>query len=110
MTKAAAVSAILFGLVSLAGGLQGYLGPAKSAASLIAGGISGVLLVAAGALALGGKLWALWLSAVVAVALIGRFLPIYLKGEGRAWPHLVMSVLGAAVVVVHVIEYLTRKS
>jgi uncharacterized membrane protein (UPF0136 family) len=64
----------LYGVVSLAGGILGYV-RADSVASLVAGGIAGVLLLlcAAGvfyvpAVSLSGAI-------VIAVALLGRFVP-----------------------------------
>jgi uncharacterized membrane protein (UPF0136 family) len=68
-----------FGLFTIAGGTMGYV-KAKSLPSLLAGGISGALLLFAGFLmgrdymqvgAIGGM--------VVSVALAGRFIPSYLK-------------------------------
>lgn len=99
MIRTAAVVGIVYGLVSLVGGVQGYLSKG-STASLIAGGAAGVLLVAAGALALTGRSWPLWILGIVAVALVGRFAPAFLKNTSNVWPALVMAALGAVSAVV----------
>ncbi|MES2706497.1 MAG: TMEM14 family protein [Verrucomicrobiota bacterium] len=76
---------VLFGAVSLVLGILGYI-RAKSMASLVAGGISGVGLVASGIIALlktgsssvnPGYIMGLALS----VLLLGRFLPGFLKSK-----------------------------
>jgi uncharacterized membrane protein (UPF0136 family) len=74
----AVVITALYGLVSIAGGILGYV-RADSVASLVAGGISGLLLLLcavgvfyAPALSLGGAI-------VIAVLLLGRFLPSLVK-------------------------------
>jgi uncharacterized membrane protein (UPF0136 family) len=60
-----------YGLLSLAGGIMGYV-KAKSRASLIAGGISGVLLLGGAALASSNPVAGLTLIALVSAALVGR--------------------------------------
>lgn len=71
----------LFGTVTILGGIQGYLN-ARSVASLVAGAISGVLLLA------GAFLWhAGYLKGgpillfVISLALLGRFTPSLLRGK-----------------------------
>ena len=72
---------LLFGTVKILGGIQGYLN-ARSVASLVAGAISGVILL------LGAALWHLdyrWggpiLLLLVSLALLGRFTPSLLRGK-----------------------------
>jgi uncharacterized membrane protein (UPF0136 family) len=84
----------VFGLLAIAGGAMGFV-KAKSKASLIAGGISGVLLLVAGYL-LGtenGRA-GLILGAVVSAALEARFLPSFLKTK-KPMPAGMMAALGA---------------
>lgn len=84
----------VFGLITLAGGVQGFLS-AGSKASLIAGGVSGVLLLLAGGLVQTGKVMpGLILGLIVTLGLAGRFLPKFLK-EGGMWPAGVEGILGA---------------
>ncbi len=84
----------IFGLISIVLGLLGWL-RAKSKASLIAGGISGVLLVLAGYLA--GSV-GLWLGTIVSFALAGRFLPAFIKGR-QIYPAGVLAILAVIGVV-----------
>lgn len=82
-----------FGLITLVGGVQAFLS-AGSKASLIAGGISGILLLVAGWLLQTGKvLPGLILGLIVTLGLAGRFLPKFLK-EGGWWPAGVEGWLG----------------
>jgi uncharacterized membrane protein (UPF0136 family) len=78
---------VLYGVVSLAGGIMGYV-RASSVPSLIAGGIAGVLLILC---ALG--IWfrpivSLSGAIIIAVALLGRFLPKLI----REWSDLDKSI------------------
>lgn len=67
---------------------------AKSRASLIAGGISGVLLwLASGLLGAGQTTAGAVLGGVVSLGLLGRFLPAYLKTK-KAMPAGLMAALG----------------
>ncbi|MEY4550952.1 MAG: Transrane protein [Pseudomonadota bacterium] len=70
-TIAIAVAAS-YGVLSLAGGIMGYV-KAKSRASLIAGGLSGLLLLGGALLALSNPVVGLTIVAVVSAALVGRF-------------------------------------
>ena len=89
----------LFGLVALGGGVFGFV-KAKSRASLIAGIASGTLLFIAAGLALtarsvGGAV----LGGLVSLALVGRFLPAFLKTK-KPMPAGLMAVLGVGGVIV----------
>lgn len=84
----------VFGLITLGGGVQAFLA-IGSKPSLIAGGISGLLLLLAGALVQTGKVIpGLVLGLVITLGLAGRFLPKFLKGGGW-WPAGVEGWLGA---------------
>ena len=61
-----------YGALSLAGGVMGYV-RANSRASLIAGGISGLLLLGGAVLAVSQPVLGLGLAAVVSAALVARF-------------------------------------
>lgn len=82
---------IFFGIVTVAGGVMGFL-KAKSKASLIAGSISGVLLLAAGLLARQGDKKGLILGLVVAIALLGRFGVVFAKTRAMV-PAGIMALL-----------------
>lgn len=92
MTRASVLVGLLLGVVSILGGVLGY---AKgSAASLYAGVGSGVLLLAFGWLTLRGMRWAHAVVLLVALGLLGRFLPAYFQ-EPRVWPSLTLIALAA---------------
>ena len=81
---------IVFGLFTLLGGIIGFL-KANSTASLVAGGISGALLITAYFLLPVSMNAGLILGLVVSVALLGQFLPKLLQKEFK--PHIALSVL-----------------
>jgi uncharacterized membrane protein (UPF0136 family) len=79
MTSLAAGFFLLFGLLSIAGGLLGWK-KAGSKASLIAGSLSGVLLLLAAATILSREVQiGLILGGVTALLLAGRFVPAFLR-------------------------------
>lgn len=82
----------VFGALTILGGLMGFIRK-KSRASLIAGGISGALLIVAGGLMLDGRAQAgLIMGLVVSLALAGQFVPKFLRT--RNWmPAGMMAVL-----------------
>jgi uncharacterized membrane protein (UPF0136 family) len=61
-----------YGVLSLAGGVMGYA-KAKSRASLIAGGVSGAVLIGSAALAASQPAVGLAVASVVSLALVARF-------------------------------------
>jgi uncharacterized membrane protein (UPF0136 family) len=91
MNATAGFYLIFFGVVTVAGGVMGFL-KAKSKASLIAGSISGALLVVAGVLTRQGNRTGLVLGLVVALALLGRFGAVFAKTRAMV-PAGVMALL-----------------
>jgi len=81
----------LFGLFSLVGGAIGYF-KAKSGASLIAGTVSGLILLACAAGIARGQRLASIVSLIVALLLGGRFLGTWWKNH-RVMPDGIMVVL-----------------
>lgn len=61
-----------YGVLSLVGGAMGYV-KAKSRASLIAGGVSGLVLLGSAALATTHPVAGFALASVVSIALVARF-------------------------------------
>src|SRR5262249_51463686 len=79
MVETARLFLFAFGALSIAGGVLGYV-KAKSKASLIAGGASGVVLaIAAYLIGAGFASIGLILGLIVSVALAGRFVPAFIK-------------------------------
>ncbi len=97
----------VFGLITLGGGIQAFV-QVKSTASLIAGGISGVLLLLAGWLLQAGQFTAgLVLGLIVNLGLAGRFLPKFFK-EKSWWPAGVEGWLGLAGLVLTVLAFVNK--
>ena len=101
MLSPAKIYFLVFGLLTIAGGVLGYV-KAGSTASLVAGSISGVLLLVAAFLLPTNLLVGLTIALVVSLLLAGRFLPAYLK-TGKLMPDGIMallSILGIALAIV----------
>ena len=91
---------IFFGLVAIVGGALGYA-RAKSVPSVIAGGVSGGLLILAGLIGPGGA--AHWLALIVSLVLLGYFGPSYLRKRKAmpAVPMILLSLICIALTAVH---------
>lgn len=82
---------IVFGLLTIAGGVMGYV-KAGSTASLIAGSISGILLLVAAFLLPGQVVAGLILGGIVSLLLVAQFLPAFFR-TGKMMPAGMMSLL-----------------
>jgi uncharacterized membrane protein (UPF0136 family) len=91
ITEIARYYLFVFGALTIIGGVIGFV-KAGSRASLIAGGISGVLLLVAAWLVPGQPLVGLPLALILSLALGGRFIPAFLK-EKKVMPAGMMSIL-----------------
>ena len=95
---------LIFGILTVAGGIMGYVSK-RSVASLIAGGITGVLLLVA-AFYLRTKVnEPLILGLVVSVALAGRFIPNYIEKKALIPGGLMALLSGVSIVVTLVALY-----
>ncbi len=85
---------LAFGLLTAAGGVLGWV-RARSMASLVAGMLSGVILVAAGLVTARGGAAGHWMAAVISALLLGRFGPAWLRGKPMPGaPMTLLSALG----------------
>lgn len=98
MVDLARIYLFVFGVLTIAGGVLGFV-KAKSRASLIAGTVSGLLLLAAGWMTTSEQKNGPILGLVVSLALAARFGNAYRKTK-KAMPALPMTVLGIAGIVV----------
>jgi uncharacterized membrane protein (UPF0136 family) len=97
---------IVFGLLTIVGGVIGYV-KAGSTASIIAGSISGILLLLAAFLLPDHLAVGLALAAVISIALAGRFVPAFIK-TGQAMPAGLMSVLSVIGVIVAIVAWMKK--
>ncbi len=94
MLDAVRIYFYVFGALTLAGGIMGYV-KAKSRASLIAGGSSGALLMLAAYLVGANGRIGLLLGLVVSLPLAGRFVAGFRK-TGKVMPAGLMALLSIA--------------
>src|SRR3954463_13516047 len=97
---------IIFGLLTIVGGVIGYV-KAGSTASIIAGGISGVALLAAAFLLPGNVALGLIIAGVVSVLLAGRFIPNFMQ-TGKIMPAGLMALLSAIGVIVAIVAWIKK--
>lgn len=97
---------LIFGLLTIVGGIMGYV-RAGSMASIIAGSISGILLLVAAFLLPGNATAGLILAGLVSLLLAGRFLPIFMQGGGFM-PAGMMSILSVIGVVMAILAWIKR--
>jgi uncharacterized membrane protein (UPF0136 family) len=97
---------IIFGLLTIAGGVMGYV-KAGSMASIIAGSISGVLLVFAGFLLSPQPVAGLALGGIVSLLLVGYFLPAFFR-TGKMMPAGMMSLLSVLGVAFAIVAWVRR--
>ena len=97
---------IVFGLLTIIGGVMGYL-KAGSMASIIAGTISGALLLLAAFLLPGNAVAGLALAGIISIALAGRFVPAFLS-TGNFMPAGMMSVLSVIGIIMAILAWVKR--
>ena len=97
---------IVFGLLTIVGGVIGYV-KAGSTASIIAGSIAGILLLIAALLLPGNLALGLALAAVISIALAGRFIPAFIK-TGHLMPAGLMSVLSVIGVIMAIVAWIKK--
>jgi uncharacterized membrane protein (UPF0136 family) len=97
---------IVFGLLTIVGGVIGYA-KAGSTISIIAGSISGILLLLAAFLLPGNLAVGLALAAVVSIALAGRFVPAFIK-TGHLMPAGLMSVLSVIGIIMAIVAWMKK--
>lgn len=96
----------IFAALTIAGGVMGYA-KAGSMASLIAGGVSGLLVLVAAVLLKSNVVAGLVLGGVVALALVGRFAPAFFSG-GKFMPAGLMAILSAIALVLTIVAFVKK--
>jgi uncharacterized membrane protein (UPF0136 family) len=97
---------ILFGVLTIAGGIVGYV-KAGSVASIIAGSITGVLLLVAAFLLPQHRGVGLATALVISLVLAGQFVPKFLQ-TGRAMPAGMMSILSVIGVIAAIVAWIKK--
>ncbi len=97
---------IVFGLLTIVGGVIGYVSKG-SVPSVIAGSISGIALLAAAFLLPNNVAAGLVLAGLVSILLAGRFVPAFLK-TGAVMPAGMMSVLSIIGVILAIVAWMKR--
>jgi len=97
---------IIFGLLTIVGGVIGYV-KAGSMASIIAGSISGIALIVAAWLLPGNLALGLAIAGLVSILLAGRFIPAFMK-TGQAMPAGLMSALSVIGVIMAIVAWIKK--
>lgn len=97
---------IVFSLLTIVGGVIGYV-KAGSTASIVAGAISGIALMVAAFLLPGNAPLGLIIAGVVSIALAALFIPAFMK-TGKIMPAGLMAVLSAIGVVMAIVAWIKK--
>ncbi len=103
---AAKIYFIVFGILTIAGGVVGYI-KAGSVASIVAGGITGVLLLVAALLLPEYQIVGLATACIVSLLLAAQFVPKFLR-TGRVMPAGMMSILSVIGIIVAIVAWLKK--
>ena len=97
---------IIFGLLTIVGGVIGYV-KAGSTASLVAGSISGIALLVAAFLLPGNPVLGLAIAGIVSILLAGRFIPAFMQ-TGTVMPAGLMSILSVIGVIMAIVAWIKK--
>lgn len=97
---------IVFGVLTIAGGVIGYV-KAGSVASIIAGSITGVLLLVGAFLLPEHRAAGLATAFIISLLLAGQFIPKFLR-TGRIMPAGMMSLLSAIGIIAAIIAWIKK--
>ena len=103
---AAKIYFIVFGILTIAGGVVGYV-KAGSMASIVAGGITGVLLLVGAFLLPEYRIVGLATACIVSLLLAAQFVPKFLR-TGRVMPAGMMSILSVIGIIVAIFAWLKK--
>ena len=97
---------IIFGILTIAGGVIGYV-KAGSTASIIAGSVTGILLLVGALILPEHRAVGLLTVLIVSLLLAAQFIPKFIR-TGKAMPAGMMSVLSAIAIVVAIVAWMKR--
>jgi len=104
MIGAAKIYFIIFGILTIVGGIIGYASKG-STASIIAGSISGILLLLGAFLLPDRAVAGLAIALVVSLLLAGRFVPNFIQ-TGKAMPAGMMSILSVIGILTAIVAWI----
>ena len=104
--EAAKIYFVIFGVLTIVGGIIGYV-KAGSVASIIAGAITGVLLLVAAFLLPEHRVAGLATGLIISVLLAAQFVPKFFR-TGRVMPAGLMSVLSVIGIVAAIVVWLRK--
>jgi uncharacterized membrane protein (UPF0136 family) len=104
--EAAKLYFIIFGVLTIVGGIVGYV-KAGSVASIIAGSITGVLLLVAAFLLPEHRAIALASALILSLLLAGQFVPKFLR-TGKVMPAGIMSILSVIGIVAAIVAWVKK--
>src|SRR5438477_9887597 len=104
--EAAKIYFVIFGILTVVGGVVGYI-KAGSVASIIAGSITGVLLLVAAFLLPEHRAIGLATALIVSLLLAAQFVPKFLK-TGRVMPAGMMSILSAIGIIAVIVAWVKK--
>jgi uncharacterized membrane protein (UPF0136 family) len=104
--EAAKIYFIVFGALTIVGGIVGYL-KAGSVASIIAGSITGVLLLVAAFLLPEHRAVGLATALIVSILLAAQFVPKFLR-TGRVMPAGMMSILSVIGIIAAIVAWVKK--
>ena len=97
---------IVFGLLTIAGGIIGYV-KAGSLPSIIAGAITGVLLLIGAFLLPENRVWGLGIALLTSLLLAGQFVPKFIR-TGKVMPAGMMSILSVIGIVIGLVAWMRK--
>jgi len=104
--EAAKIYFIVFGVLTVAGGVIGYV-KAGSVASIIAGSITGILLLVAAFLLPEHRAIGLATAFIISLLLAAQFAPKFIR-TGRVMPAGMMSILSVIGVIAAIIAWIKK--
>jgi uncharacterized membrane protein (UPF0136 family) len=97
---------LIFGALTIIGGVIGYV-KAGSLPSIIAGAITGILLLVAGWILPANRAAGLVVGLLVSVLLAGQFVPKFIR-TGKVMPAGLMSILSVIGIVMAILAWLKK--
>ena len=104
--EAAKIYFVVFGVLTIAGGVVGYV-KAGSVASIIAGSITGVLLLVAAFILPEHRAIGLATAFIISLLLAAQFAPKFIR-TGRAMPAGMMSILSVIGIIAAIVAWVKK--